>query len=436
MKHQPPSRVATRNWSAVGILPALFAGLLFCPATTHAQDANPLSVDDAVRIGLKQNPTVPAGMAGVASAYANYRSLAALPPVTLGGTRIQGTSTAPTLNGQTTDTIIDLGETFDFSGQRRYQAAGANATFSATKFTFLETLLTLEQQIRDAYWSLAAAQGQTKIADVSLKDAQRVYDLTTKQEQAGAAPRGDVIRSSIDVANAKQTLYTARGAERTALIAFNTLLARTPATPANLSVDMAEASTFPTPQLPVLKELEVQAVTYRPLLKSAEEQTRAANYAVRQAEAARFPDLGINYQRSLQTSVDSFLFTANIPILDFGSISQSIKAARETRKQNEALQAQAKHTVEQEVAQAYSDLELALESAADYKKEILDPSVTLLGMAQLGYQQGATGILPVIDAESTIRNARVGYINSLAAVYKAQDEILAATGTLPKTASK
>ena len=53
-------------------------------------------------------------------------------------------------------------------------------------------------------------------------------------------------------------------------------------------------------------------------------------------------------------------------------------------------------------------------------------------MAQLGYQQGATGILPVIDAESTIRNARVGYINSLLAVYKAQDEILAATGVLPK----
>ena len=416
-------------------LPALFAALLLSPMTARAQDA-PLSVDDAVQIGLKQNFQVPAGQAGVAAAYANYRSLASLPPLTLSGTHVQGTSTAPTLNGTNTDTFIDLGETFDFSGQRRYQAAGANAQFSVTRFTFQESLLTLEQQIRDGYWSLAAAQAQTKIADVSLKEAQRVYDLTTKQEQAGAAPHGDVIRSSIDVANAKQTLYTARGAERTALIAFNTLLARKPATPESLSVDMADAGTFPTPQLPALKELEAQAVSNRPLLKSAEAQTRVANYAVKQAEASRFPDLGIDYQRSVQTSIDSFLFTANIPLLDFGSIRQSIRAARETRKQSEAVQEQTKRQIEQQVAQAYSDLELALESAADYKKEILDPSVTLLSMAQLGYQQGATGILPVIDAESTIRNARVGYINSLAAVYKAQDEILAATGTLPKTATK
>ena len=65
--------------------------------------------------------------------------------------------------------------------------------------------------------------------------------------------------------------------------------------------------------------------------------------------------------------------------------------------------------------------------------DILAPSATLLNMAQIGYKQGATGILPVIDAETTLRNARIGYINSLLAVYKARAEIQAATG-LPLSA--
>ncbi|MHB8637510.1 MAG: TolC family protein [Fimbriimonadaceae bacterium] len=432
MRRASPPRGRTRRRRTAGILPAL---VLFC-ATAGAQTSKPLSVDEAVQIGLTHNLQVPAGKAGVEAAYANYRSLGALPPITLGATRVQGTSTAPTLNGTNTDTFLGLGETLDVSGQRRYQAAGANAQFRATKYTFQETLLTLEQQIRDAYWALAAAQAQSKIAEVSLKEAQRVYDLTVKQQRAGASPRGDVIRSSIDVANAKQTLLTAHGAERSALIAFNSLLARRQATPATLTVDMAGDEPLPTPQLPTLKELQKRARGKRPILKSAAEQTRAAVYGVRQAEAARFPDLGINYQRSVQTSIDTLIFTANIPLFDFGSINQSIKAARETRKQTAALEAQTRQQVAAQVAQAHSDLELALEAAADYKKEILDPSVTLLGMAQLGYQQGATGILPVIDAESTIRNARVGYINSLAAVYKAQDEILAATGDLPPASTK
>src|SRR6185312_12010986 len=123
------------------------------------------------------------------------------------------------------------------------------------------------------------------------------------------------------------------------------------------------------------------------------------------------------------TQVDAVTLSISFPLLDFGSVSQSIRSAKETRKQTEAQQVQTKQQVENQVAQAHSDLDIAIQAAAGYKKEILDPSVALLSMAKLGYEQGATGILPVIDAESTIRNARVGYINALLAVYKAQDEI-------------
>ena len=100
------------------------------------------------------------------------------------------------------------------------------------------------------------------------------------------------------------------------------------------------------------------------------------------------------------------LFGISFPLLDFGSVNQSIRAAKEARKQADATKAQTAQQVEQQVAQAYSDLQAALDSAASYKTEILDPSSKLLDMAKLGYEQGATGILPVIDAESTIRNAR------------------------------
>jgi outer membrane protein TolC len=185
-------------------------------------------------------------------------------------------------------------------------------------------------------------------------------------------------------------------------------------------------------ELPNLKELDAQALKNRPLLKAANDQVRVANYAVKQAEAARLPDVSVDYQRSVQTNVDAVLVTASIPLIDFGSVGQAVKAAKETRKQNEAQLTLAKQQVQQQVAQAYADLEVAIQSAADYKKSILDPSSTLLDMAQLGYKQGATGILPVLDAESTLRNARVGYTNSLLAIYKAQDEMLAASGVLLK----
>jgi len=395
-----------------------------------------LSVEDAIRIGLRKNPQVIAGLAGVASSLATYRALGVPVPITIGASQVQGTSTAPTLTGDTVDTIVDLSGTLDTSGQRRYQAAGANATYKATNFQFFETVVSLEQQIRDGYWSLAAAQAQTQIAETSLKEAQRVYDLTVTQEKAGASPKGDVIRSSIDVANAKQALLTAQGADRSALIAFNTLLARPPQEQAHLADNLAEDSaSIPHIDLPGIQELNKAASQGRPLLKASDEQVHAATYAIRQAESSRLPDLNILYQRSVRDQVDALTLTISFPLFDFGGIGHTIRAAKESRKQAEAQKTQAEQQVAQQVAQAHSDLATAIQAASSYRAEILDPSVTLLGIAKLGYQQGATGILPVIDAESTIRNARVGYIGSLLAIYKAQDELLAAVGKISASIS-
>ena len=378
-----------------------------------------------------------ASQAAAAAAQRNYHSLASFPTLNLALAHATGSSSAPTLNGGTSDTFADIGDTLDTSGQRRFQAAGARAQFAAARYQYEETKVTLTQQIRDAYWSLAAARAQTQIAQEGLQDSQRVYQLTQTQFQAGASPRVDVIRSSIDLANIQQSAVTARGAERTALTAFNVLLARPTSTPVDLADQITEATVTPAaiPGLPSLAELTRRAIAGRPLVLSAKEQLRAAEYALKQARAGRFPDVAVDYQRSLQDPTYSVLVGIKLPLFDFGSVRNSIKAAEEARKQAQAQAQQDEQQVTQQVAQAYSDYTQAQELAKSYQTDILSPSGTLLTSAQIGYQQGATGILPVIDAETTLRNARTGYINSLLALYKAQDELLAATGELPLPAS-
>jgi cobalt-zinc-cadmium efflux system outer membrane protein len=410
--------------------PAIVAALPAQPQAAGGPITQPLSAADAVRIGLTRNPQAAVGTAGVASAAANYKSLDSFPNPQLGVTRVQGTSTAPTLNGEESDTFVDVGETVDTSGQRRYQAAGARAQYGVTRYQFDETKLSLTQQIRDAYWSLAGAQALTKYAEESLQEAQRVFKLIQTQFQAGASPKVDVIRSSIDVANAQQAYITAEGAEKSALTAMNVLLFRPPTAPLVLSDTIEpgkdiKSSALKLPDLPALTK---SALSDRPIVKSAIEQVNVAEYVIKQARASRFPDLAVNYERSLQTNVDSVMLSVSFPLLDFGTTHYSIKAAEETRKQAVAQKDQAEQQVVQQVAQAYQDTEQAQSLLASYLTDILDPSITLREMAQLGYTQGATGILPVIDAETTLRNARTGYISALLAVRKAQDEMAAALG--------
>ncbi|HLJ54201.1 MAG TPA: TolC family protein [Chthonomonadaceae bacterium] len=391
---------------------------------------DPLTVDDAARIGVARNPQTIAAAAGVASAEANYKSLNVLSNPTLGISHAQGTSTAPTLNGQGADTFFDLGEVFDTSGQRRFQAAGARAQFGSQRYQLAESMLTLEQQIRDAYWSLAAAQALTRYAKESLDEAQRVNALIHTQQEAGAAPQVDVIRSGIDVANAQQAFVTAQGAERSALIALNTLLVRPADAPIHLASDILAGmeSAAPVPTAADVAALTKSAVAQRPLARSAAELVRVAEYATKQTKAGRFPDLGVDYERSLQQDADTVLLSVRFPLIDFGSLRYSVRAADETRKQAVAQKEQAEQQVAQQVAQAVLDLTQGQKLLVSYAADILNPSLKLRDMAQLGYKQGATGILPVIDAETTLRSARTGYINSILAVRKAQDELAAAVG--------
>jgi len=390
----------------------------------------PLTVEQAVSIGLKRNPNTSAGIAGIAAAAGTYRSLAAFPPIDLSVTGATGNTSAPTVNNQNSDVFIDVIGNLDTSGQRHFQAAGARAQLNATRYRFEESSLTLAQQIRDAYWSLVAAQAQNQIAQQSLADVEKVYQLTQTQLTAGEVPRTDVLRASIDVANARQSAVSAQGSAHAALVAFNALLARSPEAPVRLADTLTTASTTPTllPDLPPLPELLRQAQRNRPLLLAAAEQVRAGDYAVKQAQAARLPDLSLDYQRSLLEPLYAVIGVIRFPLLDFGSVREAIRSAQASRRQAIAQKQQSEQQLEQQVAQAYADFEQARRMASQYQTDILTPSSTLLELAQIGYQQGATGILPVIDAETTLRNARVGYINSLLALYKAQDEILAATG--------
>jgi outer membrane protein TolC len=420
---------AAPAWPAAAPVPAPPAASAPPPPASSVAPER-LTAEQAVRIGLARNPQIAASQAAVAAAERTYRSLAAFPSINLAMTHVLGNSAAPTLNGTTSDTFADLGDTLDTSGQRHFQAASANAQLAAARYQYQETQLSLTQQIRDAYWSLAAARAQTVIAQEGLRDARQVYQLTSTQFEAGASPRVDVIRSSIDQANVQQSAVTAQAAERVALTAFNVLLARPAPTPADLADQLTEATVTPAavPGLPSLQELTQTALARRPLVLAAREQVRAANYAVKQARAGRLPDLSVDYERSLQNPTYSVLLGIRLPLLDLGSVSNSIRAAEEARKQAQAQEQEAELQVTQQVAQGYTDYTQARELQASYQTDILAPSGTLLTAAQTGYKQGATGILPVLDAETTLRNARTGYVNSLLALYKAQDEIQAAIG--------
>jgi outer membrane protein TolC len=339
-----------------------------------------------------------------------------------------GSSTSPTISGTNTDTFIDISESLDTSGQRRYQAASAHAQYLSAWFTFGETHLTLEQQTKDAYWGLAAARALATYSHQTVQEAEKIYNLVKAQQAVGQSPRMEVVRSGIDVANAKQADLAAVGAEKEALSALNTLLGRAPDLPIKLQIDIDAAPVPAVASAIDPKALAARALAKRPAVLAASQLETAAAYTVKQNRAANMPDFSVDYQRSVIQAVDALVLSIHMPLVDFGANRYQVRSAEQGRKQAAAQLKVIQQQVVQQVNDAVVSLQQAREQLNGYSADILKPSITLREMAQAGYREGATGILPVIDAETTLRSARTGYINCLLALKKAEDALNAAVG--------
>ena len=406
------------------------------PLTPSATDAGPISVEQAVMLGLRRSPATAAAAAGVASSEASYKALSSFSGVNLGATTVTGNSDNYSVTGLSHDTFADVGVVIDTSRQRHDQASSAKFTYLSQKSQLNETVLALEQQIRDAYWTLAAARAQTAFANENYQDAEKTEALTQRQYEVGAAPRADIIRAQISAENNSQSLIAAQASETAAVVALNTLLNRPASAPIQLvdnlqgvanAPDSAPKSAFPE-VLPDLTQTTQMAIANRPLVTSADQAISAARFTVAQQRAARRPDVSADFDQSVEQNVSELVLGIHMPLGDFGGIRNTILSAQKATDQAQDLAAQARQQVTQQVAQGYSDYLQGQMLASSYKTRILAPSETLLGMTQEGYQRGKMTILDVLDAENDVRTARTGFVSSLLSLYKASDELRAAEG--------
>jgi outer membrane protein TolC len=348
---------------------------------------------------------------------------------------LRGTSRLRSITGNSLDNFLDFSQTLDTSGQRKFAAAELASEYESSKFQAAESYLNLERQARDAYWNLALTQAQTRIAIVGYQDSQLAVDQTISQDSLGGGDKVDTLWSTIDSANARRTLMEARAAEREALADLNSLLGRDTGAPIRLAADLlapemtagnVDPSGVELPDLNVVGDL---ALKNRPIVKFADEQVRKAGYGINVAKAEAYPNLNVDYLKSLQRgSTDAYVLTLNMPLIDWGSVRQSVRSAGDRRTVAEATRLLTQQKTVLQAVKAHAELKAALQEVKVYANEIVAPATSLLEIARNNYKPGSSSLLPLIDAIATMRNAHLGYVNTIVKVYRAQSALWTATG--------
>lgn len=396
---------------------------------------------DALGVAYETNPQLAAAQAGVratdetvAQANARWR-----PSISATGTygfekyKISGNplwiGTHP-LQGQVgvSQTIFRGGRTYAEIGKAKANVRAARAELTASEQTVLLMAVT-------AYMDVVRDTSIVSLRRHNLDILRRQRDSTAIEFKAGSLTRTDVAQAEARLAGAQSALTAAEGQLAISRANFKQSIGR-PAETLEQVPDLPK-------RLPA-KEDDVLdgALRANPALLQAQENERAADYAVDEAIGAMLPEVsvqgGYQYsQQSYSSSIGAGQVThglgvtgqVTIPIYQGGAEQSAIRQAKQLHAQAQLNVSVADRQVREAVAAAWNTYQAALANISSNEATARSNEIAVTGVTKEQRVGGRT-ILDVLNAQQELLNAQVAVVTSQRDATVAAFQVLASEGML------
>jgi len=308
--------------------------------------------------------------------------------------------------------IIALGKRADYQRAIAAEAAArAKADIAARG---------LAATVVQNYYSLLAAQRKYANAQQSLKEARQFTDITRKLEAGGEAAHSDAVKAEIQLAQRERDAQDAQLAIERTRIGFGVLLFTDYTQEFRVEDNLATA-----PELPARAQVHEMAGRNNPDIRAAQAAVSQQEYELKSARAAYFPTLSFDYfygidanqyaiwdREHLRNLGSAAQATLTIPVWNWG-------ATRSKVRQSDLRLQQARLDLSLAQRQLLANLDAfyleaqAANAQVDSLRRSAELAAESLRLTLLRYQAGEVTVLEVVDAQSTLAQARNAYDDGL-----------------------
>ncbi|MBS1701381.1 MAG: TolC family protein [Armatimonadetes bacterium] len=362
---------------------------------------------------MQNRPAVKAAKLRIDQAKLSARALGAPPSTKIG----VGYSTNPNIGA--TDQDAFLSQPVDIFGRTQAGRQSGSALVEQAEASYLGEVLDIQTDVLEALTVAVAANKLSATADSILQNAEQVNSAVQKKLDAGRVPEVQLTRASIEVVRAKQNSDLRRSEKRAALTRLSMQLGQ--------EVKESDLTDFPN-----LIDLTNPNVAQRPELLALAADIKAANAEGSLARANARPELELQGLRSPWGNPGS-QFGARIQFS--WAFSDSGKSRNERRSAERKAQATAE-SLRDATAKAEAELSASLQELAGAKSQIdsyaslIESTRTLMRKTQIGYDQGASTLLDMLEATRALREVEEGSILAMQRYTEAKIAVYRATGVL------
>lgn len=387
----------------------------FAAGTAEGQQARTVTLDEAVEIALHNNPALTRSRADVD--VAEYDRLGAwgefLPDVSL-GYGYTNASTArldPTQQSLTrTSYTLQLGASLELlDGFRRFSGlASARRRLEAERADHRQQRYRTILEVKRAFYDAVARSELVRVEEDRVARQEDQLEFVRQQLDVGRANRSDLLRSRIDLNNARLALLNAENEARAATFRLAEVMGMrervAPAEEASLAVD----------SLPYDRDrLMTMALETGPRVASARAAAEAAEATVDASRSSYLPNLtfqgGWAWQNDGFPPEDrswSIALRGSYPLFDGFERERQLWQARARAEAARASEVAAELALRAEVDEAYSQVQSA-RVAVDIAEQSVELSREDLRVTRERYELGLATILDLQSAQITLREAEV-----------------------------
>ena len=328
--------------------------------------------------------------------------------------------------------VLNASWELDIWGRIRRSSESARANLLASEEGRRGVILSLVSSVAISYVNLRNLDKQLEISRQTAELRRNSYELFELRYGGGIINEMELAQSRSEYEQAMATIPQIQKAIALQENAINVLLGKNPG-------PVSRGKRFDDLKLPIIPEgLPSDLLERRPDIQLAEQNLIAANAQIGVARAAYFPAISLTGLFGFTSSDFSDLFTGSAkvwsysapisaPIFTAGKISSQVKVT-------EAIQQQYLHRYQQTIQTAFREVNDALADQNLTRKQLeaqrqrVRALRTYADLARIRFDNGYSSYIEVLDAERSLFDVELAYVQTQGALFQALINLYKAMG--------
>jgi len=396
-----------RLWNCVVLMTVMVVGTsgTLMPSFAQAKEQMPtFDLDRIIDLALERNPTIAGAQSVIEQNEGRRTEAGAYPNPTIGAQTASAAIRDPDTGKHLTESGVTVYQTVEWPGMRAARQDAAAAGLAGATVGLEEAKLNLIAEVKGVFYDLLLAGRTVDLLQQNLEIVQEVARIVRARVRSGEGPQFEAVKADVEVLKAKQELTKAKNAVRVKQVGLDTLTAGALGPRFIIQGDFRSLQARLSPDYIASRDL-----THHPILKRQEKLVEQAEFTVDKERQGRVPNVTLFGGYAREVGREAVVAGVSLPTPLWYRQQGHIATALGTQRKEEAELIRIRNDLTRAINQHAREAETAQEQILVYEEGLLKEAQEALRIAQLSFQQGASSLLDVLDAQRVQRQIVVDY---------------------------